>query len=206
MKRLIVLLAVAGAVAWTAVALGTPSQGSSSSIMALGALQADLVFSNGAATGAASGLTWRGKQYTADQLPEFLTQLRNAGVTDLGTWLNLHPAVSGKFGMVPLALLHSPEIAIQQTKFTPGSVSGWHSHPGFLTATVVSGTVVRYATDCTSQTFTAGQSFYETGASTFIVRNESDTDAVVMVTFVVPGGTPTTGLRVDKTQPTTCSK
>ena len=66
---------------------------------------------------------------------------------------------------------------------------------------------MRYATDCSSQTFTAGQSFYETGASTFIVRNESTTDtAVLMVTFVVPGGTPTTALRLDKPQPTTCSK
>ena len=55
--------------------------------------------------------------------------------------------------------------------------------------------------------FTAGQSFYETGAHPFIVKNLSTTDpAVVMVTFVIPGGTPTTGLRVDQTQPTTCTQ
>ena len=34
--------------------------------------------------------------------------------------------------------------------------SGWHSHPGYLLSTVVSGQLVRYGTDCSSQTF--GQS------------------------------------------------
>lgn len=205
MKRLIVLLVLAGTAISTAVALATPGQGQSSSVVSLGALQGDLAFNTGL-TASASGLTWEGKRYSADQLPEFLMRLRNEGITSLGDWLNLHPTVSAKFGMVPVGLLHSPEIVIQQSKFAPGAFSGWHAHPGYLTATVVSGQVVRYGTDCSAQTFTAGQSFYETGAKTFIVKNESNADAVVMVTFVVPGGTPTTGLRVDKPQPPTCSK
>ena len=205
MKRLIVLLILVGAAVSTAVALATPSQGQTSTITSLGVLQADLAFNTGI-TAQANGLTWEGKQYSADQLPEFLMRLRSAGVTSLGEWLNLHPVVSARFGMVPVGLLHSPEIVTQQAKFAPGAMSGWHSHPGYLTATVVSGQVVRYGTDCSAETYTAGQSFYETAARTFIVKNESSADAVVMVTFVVPGGTPTTGLRVDKPQPTTCSK
>jgi hypothetical protein len=133
-------------------------------------------------------------------------RLRSAGVTSLGEWLNLHPSVSARFGMVPIGLLHSPEIVTQTVKFAPGAYSGWHSHPGYLVSTVVSGQLTRYATDCSSQTYSAGQSFYETGANTFIVRNEGTTDAVDTVTFVVPSGTPTTGLRIDRPQPTTCSK
>jgi quercetin dioxygenase-like cupin family protein len=206
MKRLSLVLVLAGAVIWTAVALATPSQGQSSSILSLGVLQADVAFNTGLTT-QATGLSWDGKQYTSDQLPEFLMRLRGAGVTSLGEWLNLHPVASAKFGLVPVGLLHMPEVVTQQTKFAPGAMSGWHSHPGYLTATVVSGQVVRYGTDCSSQTFTAGQSFYETGAHTFIVKNPSTTDgAVLTVTFVVPGGTPTTGLRVDEAQPTTCSQ
>jgi quercetin dioxygenase-like cupin family protein len=205
MKRMIVALALAGAAVWTAVALGTPSQGQTSSITSVGALQTDLAFNTGL-TVAANGLTWQGKQYTVDQLPEFLTRLRTAGVTNLGEWLNLHPAVSAKFGMVPLGILHSPEVVTQQATFQPGAASGWHDHPGYLTGTVVSGQIVRYGTDCSAQTFTAGQTFYETGAKTFTVRNESGDPAVVMVTFVVPGGTPTTALRIDKPQPTNCTK
>jgi quercetin dioxygenase-like cupin family protein len=206
MKKLIVILLFGCLAAWIPAALATPSQGQSSNILSLGALQANLAFNTGL-TEAANGLTWGATTYSADQLPEFLMRLRNAGVTNLGEWLNLHPAVSAKFGMVPIGLLQSPEVVTQQTTFAPGAASGWHSHPGYLTGTVVSGQVVRFGTDCSSQTFTAGQTFYETGASSFIVKNPSSTDpAVVTVTFVVPGGTPTTGLRIDKPQPTTCTQ
>jgi quercetin dioxygenase-like cupin family protein len=205
MKRLIIGLALLGAAVWTAVALATPSQGQTSTILSVGALQADLAFNTGL-TATPSGLTWEGKQYSANQLPEFLSRLRNEGVTSLGAWLDLHPMAAAKFGMVPLGLLHSPEIVTQQAKFAPGASSGWHSHPGYLTGTVVSGQVVRYATNCTSQTFTAGQTFYETAANTFVVKNESNADAVVSVTFAVPGGTPTTALRLDRAQPGTCAK
>jgi quercetin dioxygenase-like cupin family protein len=206
MKRLLVVLVLAGAVISTAVALATPSQGQKSTVLSLGAMQANLAYNTGLNVTEGT-LTWNGKQYTPSQLPEFLAQLRSAGVTDLGAWLNLHPVVSAKFGMVPIGLLNSPEVVTQQATFPPGSASGWHSHPGFVTATVVSGSVTRYATDCSSQTFAAGQSFYETGASTFIVKNPSTTTpAVVMVNLVVPGGTPTTGLRIDEPQPTTCTQ
>lgn len=205
MKRLILVLALAGAAVWAAVAVATPGSGQTSTIMSIGALQADLAFNTGIRA-EANGLTWQGKQYSAEQLPEFLMRLRSAGVTNLGEWLNLHPAISAKFGMAPIGLLHSPEIVVQQAKFAPGAYSGWHVHPGYLTATVVSGQVVRYGTDCTPQTYSAGQSFYETAANPFTVKNESKADATVLVTFVVPGGTPTTGLRTDRPQPTTCNK
>jgi len=205
MKRLVVLVVLAVAAVWAAVAVATTGQGQSNSIMSVGALQADLAYNTGI-TAEANGLTWQGKDYGADRLPEFLARLRSAGVTNLGEWLNLHPAISAKFGMVPVGLLHSPEVVVQQAKFAPGAYSGWHVHPGYLTATVVSGQVVRYRPDCTSETFSAGQSFYETGATAFTVKNESKADAVVLVTFVVPGGTPTTGLRVDRPQPATCAK
>jgi quercetin dioxygenase-like cupin family protein len=206
MKRVIVTLLLVGAAVWAATAFATPSQGQSSTILATGALQDDLAFNTGL-TVQATGVTWGTATYSAEQLPEFLVRLRNAGVTNLGEWLNLHPVVSAKFGMTPVGLLTSPEVVTQQTTFAPGAESGWHAHPGYLTATVVSGQVVRYGTDCSSQTFSSGQSFYETSAKAFIVKNLSTTDpAVVLVTFVVPGGTPTTGLRIDEPQPTTCTQ
>jgi len=205
MKQLIVILLLGGAAIWAAAALATPSQGQSSMILSIGSLQDDLAFNTGL-TPDPDGVTWGSTQYTSDQLPEFLMRLRSAGVTNLGDWLNLHPAVSAKFGMVPIGLLNSPEVVTQQTTFDPGATSGWHTHPGYLTATVVSGQVTRYGTDCSSEMYGAGQSFYETGAKTFVVKNEGTTPAVVIVTFVVPGGTPTTGLRLDEPQPTTCEQ
>ena len=128
------------------------------------------------------------------------------GVTSLGEWLNLHPAVAAKFGMMPVGLLQSPEVVTQTAKFAPGGV-GLAQPSRISDGTVVSGQVVRYGTDCASETFTAGQTFYETAARTFTVKNPSATDpAVVSVTFVVPGGTPTTALRVDKAQPSGCAQ
>jgi quercetin dioxygenase-like cupin family protein len=205
MKRLIFALVVAAAAVWAAVALATPGQGQTNKILATGTLQEDLAFYTGA-TVPADGTTWGTTKYTSDQLPEFLMRLRSAGVTNLGEWLDLHPDVSAKFGMMPIGLLHSPVIVTQQATFAPGATSGWHTHPGYLTATVVSGQVVRYGTDCSSETFATGQSFYETGAHTFVVKNTSTTPAVVMVTFVAPGGTPSTGLRIDEAQPSTCTQ
>jgi quercetin dioxygenase-like cupin family protein len=207
MKRLTIVLVLVAAAVWAAVAVATPGQGQTNTILATGTLQEELAFNPDPATSpSVTGLKWGSTTYSADQLPEFLTYLRNAGVTNLGEWLDLHPLVSAAFGMVPVELLQSPEIVTQQATFAPGATSGWHTHPGYLTATVVSGQVVRYATDCSSETFTAGQSFYETGTHTFVVKNTSDSPAVVMVTFAVPGGTPTTALRIDKAQPTTCSQ
>ena len=205
MKGMILALVVVAAAVSAAVALATPGQGQTSTILSLGSMQGDVAYNTGLATTTA-GLTWGGKQYSADQLPEFLGRLRAAGVTNLGDWLDLHPAISAKFGMMPVGLLHSPEVVTQQATFAPGGYSGWHVHPGYLTGTVVSGQVVRYAADCSSQTFAAGQTFYETSAQPFTVKNEGSVNAVVLVTFVVPGGTPKTGLRIEAAQPTTCNK
>jgi len=207
MRRMVVLsvLTIGAVAALASIGLATPGKGQTNAILSLGELKGDLAFNTGLRA-QADGLTWNGKRYGPEQLPEFLSRLRSAGVTNLGEWLNRHPVASAKFGLVPVGLLQSPQIVTQQARFAPGATSGWHSHPGYLTATVVSGQVVRYATDCSTETFEAGHSFYETGASTFAVRNESTREAVVLVTFVVPGGTPTTGLRIDKPQPSTCGQ
>ncbi len=205
MKRLLILLPLAAAAIWVSVALATPANGTKSTVMSIGTLNGDVAFNTGLPM-TANGLTWNGKKYTVDQLPEFLTMLRAQGVTSLGEWLDLHPAVSGAFGMVPVGVLHAPEIVTQTVNFPAGASSGWHTHPGFLVSTELTGTLTKYGTDCSSQTYDPGQSWTETGANTFIVKNETSAPASDIVTFIVPGGTPTTGLRIDKTQPTTCGK
>jgi hypothetical protein len=204
-KRLLILLTLAGAAVWASVAFATTGSGTQSTIMSLGTLNGDVAFDTGLpVTG--KGLKWGPRQYTADQLPEFLISLRTEGVTSLADWLNLHPAVAAAFGLVPITVLHAPEIVTQTVKFAPGAYSGWHTHPGFLVSTELTGTLTKYGTDCSSQSYGPGQSWTETGANTFIVKNETAADASDIVTFIVPGGTPTTGLRLDKAQPTTCGK
>jgi hypothetical protein len=204
-KRLLILIPLAAAAVWASVALATPASGTKSTIMSIGSLNGDVAFNTGLpVTG--NGLTWGAKHYTADQLPEFLAARRAEGVTSVGEWLDLHPAVAAAFGMVPIGVLHSPEIVTQTVQFPAGAYSGWHTHPGFLVSTELTGTLTKYGTDCSSQSYSSGQSWTETSANTFIVKNETSTDASDIVTFIVPGGTPTTALRFDKPQPTTCGK
>jgi hypothetical protein len=190
---------------WVSVALATPANGTKSTLMSVGTLNGDVAFNTGLPM-TANGLTWGTKHYSADQLPEFLAARRAAGVTSLGDWLNLHPAVSAAFGLVPIGVLHSAEIVTQTVNFPAGASSGWHTHPGFLVSTELTGTLTKYGTDCSSQSYNPGQSWTETGANTFIVKNETSSAASDIVTFIVPGGTPTTALRIDKAQPSTCSK
>jgi len=205
MKRFVVPLVLIGAAVSAAVALATPGSGQTSTILSIGSLQGDVAYNTGLVPKGDS-VSWGQKQYSADRLPEFLKELRGEGITNLGEWLDLHPVVAAKFGMVPVAILHSPEVVTQQATFAPGGYSGWHEHPGYLTGTVVSGQIVRYSTDCTKQTFNAGDTFYETSAQPFTVKNEGNVNAVVLVTFVVPGGTPKTGLRIEAAQPPSCNQ
>ncbi len=120
MKRLIIALLLGVAATWTAVAVATPSQGRTSTVLSVGALQGSLAFNTGL-TAQATGTTWGDKQYSADQLPEFLMRLRSAGVTNLGLWINLHPLISARFRMVPIGLLSQPEVVNQQATFAPRS-------------------------------------------------------------------------------------
>ncbi len=80
--------------------------------------------------------------------------------------------------------------------------SGWHSHPGVVLVSVVSGSLTFYDEHCVATVHAAGTSFVESGDSPGLVRNESDTTpAVVYATYLVPAGTPNSALRVNQENP-----
>jgi len=87
---------------------------------------------------------------------------------------------------------------VQRIVWGAGSSSGWHRHPGVVLVTVQSGTLVFYDSDCVAQTFTTGQSFWESGKRAGLVRNETTADATVYATYIVPAGAP---LRIDLPNP-----
>ena len=98
------------------------------------------------------------------------------------------------------------DVVQQKVTFPVGGNSGWHSHPGFLLAVIISGSFTAYHTDCSKQVYAAGQTFVELGpSSTAIVKNEGTVPTEVLVTVVAPAGTPNPGLRIDQPQPSTCS-
>src|SRR5574341_1091376 len=98
----------------------------------------------------------------------------------------------------------SLDVATQVITFQPGGHSGWHSHPGPVFISVVSGTMTFYSSDdptCTPIVKTMGQGFLDTGEHAHIARNESGAPAVNLVTYFAPVGAP---LRIDQPNPGNC--
>ena len=98
----------------------------------------------------------------------------------------------------------SLDVATQIITFQPGGQSGWHSHPGPVFITVMSGTMTFYEADdpsCQPIVRTAGQGYLDKGESAHIARNESGAPATNVVTYFAPVGA---ALRIEQPQPKNC--
>src|SRR5437762_10698957 len=94
------------------------------------------------------------------------------------------------------------DVVVQTITIDPGGNSGWHYHPGFLLAVVESG-AVSLTVGCASNTYSVGQTFYDTGTTPTIARNASPGQTVVRVIYVVPNG-PLTRIDVPASQIPIC--
>lgn len=102
------------------------------------------------------------------------------------------------------------DIVTQIVTFQPGGYSGWHTHQGPVYFIVRTGTLTVYEGEdplCTALVFPAGTGAVEAGTSTHLhmVRNETDSIAEAVVTYMVPQGTPQSGLRIDRPNPGNCN-
>ncbi len=98
----------------------------------------------------------------------------------------------------------SLDVATQIITFQPGGQSGWHSHPGPVFVTVMSGAMTFYEADdpnCQPIVRTAGQGYVDRGEHAHIARNESALPATNVVTYFAPVGA---ALRIDQPQPSNC--
>lgn len=96
------------------------------------------------------------------------------------------------------------DVATQMITFAAGAHSGWHSHPGPVFITVMSGTMTFYDSDdpsCEPVVRTAGQGFLDVGDHAHIARNETSAPAVNVVTYFAPPGA---ALRIDQPAPGNC--
>jgi quercetin dioxygenase-like cupin family protein len=116
---------------------------------------------------------------------------------------NPHGGVNAHADHVRLHTQGATDVAMQTITSPPGGSSGWHSHPGLALVAVQSGTVTFYDEDCNTTEYGAGQAFVEAGDAPQLVRNNTTSDAVLYVTFIVPKGA--TSLRIDKPQPADCT-
>lgn len=88
----------------------------------------------------------------------------------------------------------------------PGGHGGWHTHPGPAVFTVSAGVLTMYEGDdpsCTPQLFPAGTGSIEADspAHSHLLRNETNTVAQTIVTFIVPVGA---SIRTDLPDPGNC--
>ena len=90
-------------------------------------------------------------------------------------------------------------IAVQVIDFPPQSQSSWHTHPGPVFISVISGSITFYDEDCQPIVRNAGEGFLDTGVSRHMARNEDlSVPARNVVTYFAPAGAP---LRSDQPAP-----
>jgi cupin domain len=82
------------------------------------------------------------------------------------------------------------DVVVQTITYAPGGFSGWHTHPGFVLAVMESGAIT-IQVGCSVNTYSAGQSFYESGTTPIMARNNGGVPAVVRANFIVPKGVAT---------------
>jgi len=99
------------------------------------------------------------------------------------------------------------DTAVQQATVQPGGSSGWHTHPGatFVAVAQGEGTIYRaIGSDCPATKIGVGTGFAQMPTELHMVRNEGAVPFVVYTLYVLPRGTPNTGIRVDQPQPAAC--
>ncbi|MGS0687877.1 cupin domain-containing protein [Nakamurella sp. GG22] len=83
--------------------------------------------------------------------------------------------------------------------YKPGATSGWHSHPGIVIATVITGKVKRTLSCGRAETFGPGESFTEVGPH--FVANTGKVDASLSITLIYPADWAEPTTRIDESKP-----
>jgi mannose-6-phosphate isomerase-like protein (cupin superfamily) len=99
------------------------------------------------------------------------------------------------------------DTVFQQGTLQPGGTTGWHSHPGPAFVAFAQGEGTYYhdeGTSCPSMTVTAGTGFSQMPTETHVLKNLGSVPIVVYTLYVLPHGTPNSGIRTDQPQPTAC--
>ena len=81
------------------------------------------------------------------------------------------------------------DVVAVTTTYAPGGFSGWHTHPGFVLVVVESGDITLQV-GCTFNTYSAHQSFYESGTTPIMARNLGTSPVVERIIYVVPHDSP----------------
>ena len=87
--------------------------------------------------------------------------------------------------------------SIQDAAFAAGGQNGWHSHPGLVAVTILSGSIRWYDEDCNPTVYKAGDSWVE-GSKIHAFRNIGTDSVHLMASFITAKGQ---ALRTDDAAP-----
>jgi quercetin dioxygenase-like cupin family protein len=77
----------------------------------------------------------------------------------------------------------------QHLVLAPGGYSGWHSHPGILIGTVVSGSIDLYDSDCVKHVISAGDVYFENG-NVHGIANTGSVNADLSIAYLIKHNSP----------------
>ena len=80
----------------------------------------------------------------------------------------------------------------------PGGYSGWHSHPGILIGTVVSGSIDLYDANCQKRSIGAGEVYFENG-HVHGIANTGPVNADLSIAYLIKHNAPR---RIEASAPT----
>jgi quercetin dioxygenase-like cupin family protein len=88
-------------------------------------------------------------------------------------------------------------VAIQDGAYAVGGQNGWHSHPGIVIVTLVSGSIQWFNANCESKIYKAGDSWTE-GSQTHAFRVLGTTGVQLTAVFIIAKDL---GYRIDRAAP-----
>jgi quercetin dioxygenase-like cupin family protein len=103
--------------------------------------------------------------------------------------INGNPDSSDEKWQLQLQAQGATDFYVQHLVLAPGGYSGWHTHPGLLIGTVVSGDIDFYDAKCHKHSFTTGQVFLENSQVHGII-NTGSVPADLKIAYLVKHSAP----------------
>jgi len=116
-----------------------------------------------------------------------------ASIDTEGTGVGIH----GRHFRAELQTDGPSTFSTQVAAFAVGGQNGWHSHPGLVAVTILSGTIRWFDENCNPTVYRAGDSWVE-GSQLHAFRNIGNENVQLVAWFITANGQP---LRTDEAAP-----
>jgi quercetin dioxygenase-like cupin family protein len=101
----------------------------------------------------------------------------------------LRPTTSYQFKTDVAPMTEPFEVVQQELEFAPGAATPWHTHPGLVMVTVLTGELT-FTYEGATTVYREGESFVEAAGVVAQARNASAAPTRVMASYLLPAGAP----------------